>query len=144
MSKTFEDVWDEVSDALDGAKAIAFDGCHKIYILLDNQQVHQTAGYGYGHDEGSYLITSASTNPAEMLATLKKWYEDSCALRFIDTVETNEENPNYGFTAIIPQGYESEFCVSCGEFGTDFDGYCDECREEYEEDEDEEEEEDEE
>jgi hypothetical protein len=46
------------------------------------------------------------------------------------------------FDSIIPQGYEAEFCEVCGEFGADYDGTCDECREDYE-DEDEDEDEDE-
>lgn len=138
MSKTFNEVWFDVQGELDEAKGIAFDGCHKIYILKDNGQVHEMAGYGYGSDgDGSHLITSMSMTPAEMLTTIKKWYEDSCALRFVQSVETVKEgeDPNLGFDSIIPQGYESEFCTSCGEFGTDFDGLCDECREEDEEDE---------
>ena len=141
---TFEQVWDEVEESLTNAKAIAFDGCHKIYILLDHAQVDLMAGYGYGYDnDGSFLIHAISSSPKEMLATIKEWYEDSCALRFVDSVETNEEDPNKGFTAIIPQGYEAEFCVDCGYIGADFDGYCSDCREEYEEDEEEEVEEDE-
>lgn len=141
MSHTFEQVWGEVEEALTDAKAIAFDGCHKIYILLDHEQVSTTAGYGYGYDEGTRLIHAIGSDKAEMLKTIKEWYNDSCGLRFVDTVETNEKNPNLGFTAIIPQGYESEFCVTCGEFGADFDGYCDDCREDWEDEEDAEEDE---
>ena len=141
MSKTFNDVWQEVEAELENAKGIAFDGCHKIYVLFDHQQNHQMAGYGYGFDEGTHLITIASTTPAEMLTTIKKWYEDSCSLRFVQGVSTNEENPNAGFSDLIPQGYDSEFCSLCGEFGSDYDGYCDSCREEDEEEEEEDEEE---
>jgi hypothetical protein len=39
-----------------------------------------------------------------MLAQVREWYEGSCSLRFISAVETNEENPNAGFTDLIPQG----------------------------------------
>ena len=137
MSKTFEQVWEDVSAELDEAKGIAFDGCHKIYVLMDNAQVHQSAGYGYGED-GSYLITSTSMNPEEMLTTIKKWYEDSCDLKFVSAIES-VPNASDNFTDLIPQGYEGEFCVTCGEFGSDYDGVCSDCREE-EEDEDEDEE----
>lgn len=146
MSKKFADVWDDVEEALDTTKAIAFEGCHKIYMLLDDQQVEQMRGYGYGED-GSFLITNKEMNKAEMFSLLKTWYEKSCGLKFIESVETNEEDPNLGFTNIIPQGYEGEFCSECGDYGVDFDQLCDECREEYDDydsyaDEDEEEEED--
>lgn len=135
MSQKFEDVWDEVGEALATAKGIAFDTCHKIYILMDDAQMELMREYEYDP-----LIPASEMKPAEMLATIKKWYEDSCALRFVQAVTTNEEDPNKGFESLIPQGYESEFCVSCGEHGVDFDGYCDDCREDWdEEDEDEDE-----
>ena len=141
MSKTFEDVWTEVDAYLSEAKAIAFDGCHKIYILMDHAQVHQSAGYGYGED-GSFLITKQTLNDKEMLALIKTWYNDSCGLKFVQAIESVPDSEDE-FTSIIPQGYEAEFCYNCGEFGADFDQTCDNCRED-EEDEDEDEDEDEE
>jgi hypothetical protein len=131
MSKTFEDVWDEVAEGLDGAKAIAFDGCHKIYVLLDHAQVDLMLGYGYGNGEDdSRLIHAIGSSQSEMLETLKSWFNDSCSLRFIEGVETNEEDPNKGFTSLIPQGYEAEFCSVCGNFGADYDQLCEDCRDE--------------
>lgn len=130
--KTFDDVWFDVRGELDTAKGISFDGCHKIYILLDDQQVKQSAEWGYGED-GSFLITDL--NADEMLEVIKGWYAGSCGLRFVQSVATVEGDPNLGFDSIIPQGYEGEFCELCGEFGADYDGTCSDCREEYEEDE---------
>jgi hypothetical protein len=40
----------DVEIVLPHAKAIAFDGCHKIYVLMDNEQVTKMTGYGYGDD----------------------------------------------------------------------------------------------
>jgi hypothetical protein len=35
--KTMEERWDDVEAALDsGAKAITWDGCHKIYISIED------------------------------------------------------------------------------------------------------------
>lgn len=136
MSKTFEQVWDEVVlGSLEEAKAIAWDECHKIYILLDDNQVSLMREYGYDP-----IITSDEQSAHEMLETVKTWYSDSCGLRFVEAVATDEANPNAGFESLIPQGYEAEFCLECGEFGTDYDGVCDECREDEDEDEDEEDE----
>ena len=132
MATKFEDVWDEVDEVLDNAKAIAFDGCHKIYILLDHNQVDEMLRYGYGVDSDSYLIYASGSDKEEMLKTLKSWYKDSCGLKFIQSVESVQEgeDPNLGFENVIPQGYEEEFCVVCGDFGTDYENYCADCAEE--------------
>lgn len=99
--------WDAVEEATKTAKGIAWDGCHKIYVLMDDEQVALMDDYGYGDDE-SNLIPAASATPEQMLYHLKRWYEVSCGLKFISAVVTNEENPNKGFTDLIPQGWESE------------------------------------
>jgi hypothetical protein len=95
MSVSFDLVEERVKDA----KAIAFDTCHKIYLLMDDEQVELMRGYGYDP-----LITADEMTPVEMLETLKDWYEGSCFLRFIDAVSTNHENPNAGFETLIGQG----------------------------------------
>jgi len=97
---TLTEVFDTlVKERVSEAKAIAFDTCHKIYLLMDNEQVELMRTYGYDP-----LITSEEATPEEMLATLQEWYEDSCGLRFIDAVSTNHENPNAGFETLIGQG----------------------------------------
>ena len=97
---TLTEVFDTlVKERVSEAKAIAFDTCHKIYLLMDNEQVELMRTYGYDP-----LITSEEATPEEMLVTLQEWYEDSCGLRFIDAVSTNHENPNAGFETLIGQG----------------------------------------
>ena len=97
---TLTEVFDTlVKERVSEAKAIAFDTCHKIYLLMDNEQVELMKTYGYDP-----LITSEEATPDVMLATLQEWYEDSCGLRFIDAVSTNHENPNAGFETLIGQG----------------------------------------
>jgi hypothetical protein len=91
-----ESRWAEVEFYLRDAKGIAWDTCHKIYVLMDDQQVELMRGYEYDP-----LITNAT--PAEMLATLKSWFDQSCPLRFIDAVESVEGDPNLGFTTLIGQ-----------------------------------------
>ena len=94
----------DVEIVLPHAKAIAFDGCHKIYVLMDKEQVAKMTTYGYGDDDGSYLLTADKMSKAEMLDTLERWYDDSCSLRFINAVSTVDGDPNEGFTDLIPQG----------------------------------------
>ena len=88
-----------VTERLSEAKAIAWDTCHKIYVLMDDEQVELMREYGYDP-----LITKEEMTPEEMLSTLEKWYEDSCGLRFIQAVNTNHIDPNAGFESLIEQG----------------------------------------
>lgn len=98
-----EQYWEKVEAALPEAKGIAFDTCHKIYVLMDDEQMAQMKEYGYDP-----LISADDTTPDEMLSTLMEWYENSCMLRFISAVHTNREDPNAGFADLIPQGAEAD------------------------------------
>jgi len=95
--------FDLVRERVGGAKAIAWDTCHKIYLLMDDEQVETMRGYGYDP-----LITNKESTPEEMLTTLKDWYSDSCGLRFIQAVKTNHIDPNAGFESLIGQGEDEE------------------------------------
>jgi hypothetical protein len=97
-------VWDDVEQVLlDGAKGIAFDGCHKIYILMDDEQMAEMKGFGYDP-----LISAEGNTPEELLETIRDWYEDSCQLRFVQAIHTNHEDPNAGFVSLIEQGAEDD------------------------------------
>jgi hypothetical protein len=122
--------WDSVEFRLDETKAIAFDGCHKIYLLLDDEQVGLMREYEYDH------IITKDEQPAEvMLGTLKEWFAKSCGLRFVEAVETNHEDPNAGFETLIEQGAtDEEVCEDCYEVGCY--GSCSDWEDEDEEDED--------
>ena len=91
-------VWDTVQEA----KAIAWDTCHKIYIIMDDEQMAKMIEYGYGAD----ILYSSYLTPEEMMNTLEDWYVNSCGLRFIEAVRTVEGDPNEGFTRLIAQGEE--------------------------------------
>jgi hypothetical protein len=97
-----------IKGRLSEAEAIAWDNCHKIYILMDSEQVDLMRGYGYDP-----LITNEEMNPDDMFGLVQEWYEDSCGLRFIQAVSTNHINPNAGFESLISQGedYEEEVSV---------------------------------
>lgn len=89
---------DRIRERLATAKAIAWDTCHKIYVLMDNEQVALMREYEYDP-----LITSDEMSEESMLAKIEEWYEDSCGLRFIDAVSTNHEDPNLGFETLVGQ-----------------------------------------
>jgi hypothetical protein len=103
--------FDLVEDAVQDAKAIAWDTCHKIYVLMDDEQVALMRTYEYDP-----LITSDEMTPTQMLETIKKWFDESCGLRFVSSVATNPKDPNEGFVNLIGQ-FEDEECEDCGESG---------------------------
>ncbi len=92
------DKFDLVKERVVDAKAIAWDTCHKIYLLMDDEQVELMRGYGYDP-----LITKDEATPEQMFVLLEKWFDESCDLKFIDAVRTNKENPNAGFETLIGQ-----------------------------------------
>jgi hypothetical protein len=96
-----EKEWTKVEVMCEVAKGIAFDTCHKIYILLDDAQMNQMKEYGYDP-----LISSDEMGPSEMFNTIRDWYDQSCMLRFVSAVRTVEGDPNDGFVNLIPQGFE--------------------------------------
>lgn len=102
--------WGAVAEATQSAKAIAFDGCHKIYLAMDDDQVRQFASYGYGEDDDGSLLLKADEigSPEEMFLIIESWYEHSCFLKFVNAVYTNEEDPNAGFVQVIPQGWDED------------------------------------
>lgn len=98
--------WNTVESTVSQARGIAWDGCHKIYVLMDDEQMRQMAEWGYGED-GSQLLPVDAADPEVVLATLTDWYENSCGLRFISAVSTVDGDPNDGFTHLIAQ-FEDE------------------------------------
>jgi hypothetical protein len=94
---------DLVYDRINNAKAIAWDTCHKIYLLMDSEQVELMRGYKYDP-----LITADQMSTDEMFELVEDWYDSSCSLRFIEAVSTNHINPNAGFETLSPQFEDQE------------------------------------
>lgn len=93
--------------ALKSAKGIAWEGCHKIYVLMDDEQVHlQRDVYGYGDGKGDsqfHLVGPSQAEQEQAFQTVKDWYDESCSLRFINGVRTDRVDPNAGFFDIVAQ-----------------------------------------
>jgi hypothetical protein len=94
---------DLVYERISKAEGIAWDTCHKIYLLMDSEQVELMRGYGYDP-----LITADQMSADEMFELVEDWYESSCSLRFIEAVSTNHINPNAGFETLSPQFEDQE------------------------------------
>jgi len=82
-------------------KAIAWDTCHKIYVLMDDEQVSKMIEYGY---EGDMLKASEHTYEV-LMNSIMDWYANACDLVFIDAVSTNAKNPNDGFETLVGQSF---------------------------------------
>ena len=98
---------DLVYDRIGSAKGIVWDTCHKIYILMDSEQVELMREYGYDP-----LITADQMSTDEMFGLVQEWYEDSCGLRFVQAVSTNHIDPNLGFESLVSQFEDQEQEVS--------------------------------
>ena len=94
-----------VNDYLNDAKGIAWDTCHKIYILMDDNQMELMRSYEYDP-----LLSKEDVSTDQMNELVWNWYENSCGLRFIEVVSTmpEGEDENEGFVTIVPQGWGEE------------------------------------
>lgn len=82
--------WGRVRATLNRAKAMHFDGCHKIYLSMDDEQVKKSEGYGYDSHKPDF-------------DTLRRWFDESCSLRLVQAVYTVKGDPNKGYDDLIPQ-----------------------------------------
>ena len=110
MLDTEQAYWD-VREYTDEAKGIAWDTCHKIYVLMDDQQVALMREYGYGDvNDPNSLITSDQLDPVEMATVAMTWFKSACSLKFINAVYSDSRIGHDGFVNIIAQfeGNEDE------------------------------------
>jgi len=76
--------WISVLKALPDTKLIAFDGCHKIYLALDDEERE------WFTKEGTAYETYTTDNVGKYHKKLQQWYADSCDLRFIQGIRDGE------------------------------------------------------
>lgn len=81
---------EKLKELLEDAHGIAWDTCHKIYILMDDKQMEQMRGYEYDP-----LLSSTDLTPKQMYTKVRKWYLGSCGLRFIDACFTEGEDTRF-------------------------------------------------
>tara|TARA_R110002110_G_scaffold171377_2_gene373820 strand:+ start:299 stop:601 length:303 start_codon:yes stop_codon:yes gene_type:complete len=91
---TFKEPWlKRVTEALDGAVSITWEGCHKLYICMDKESHDQQIEFGYDMIEVSQLehVGGAADQ-------LFEWFDNSCGLRFISAISNGDS-----FDRVIPQ-----------------------------------------
>ena len=76
--------WTRVLTALPDTKLIAFDGCHKIYLALDEEERE------WFTKEGTAYETYTARTLDEYVVKLQQWYRMSCDLRFIQGVRDGD------------------------------------------------------
>ena len=93
-----------VREAVKTAKLIAYDGCHKIYVAMDEASARELEGNGYTTHRSDYFLTKYPPvlMRAAMLNRVKLWYRTSCGLRFVQSM-SNSMDPNQEFKDLIPQ-----------------------------------------
>ena len=96
-TQTFKEPWlAEVKKAVNTAVSIAWEGCHKIYIMSDETADADMLDIGYD--------TVRVEDKDKAVAKLFEWWEDSCSLRFISRIETTGGKiGNEQFFTVIPQ-----------------------------------------
>lgn len=83
-----------VAEAIKDAHLIAWDGCHKMYLAMDEEEAEWfTENYEFVVNDTAEV----------MLTTLMGWWDESCSLRFVSAVRHNPDDPNAGFTNLISQ-----------------------------------------
>ena len=93
MKQSSKSVWKLVEIVLKFAKYQTWDGCHKIYIIMDEDTATKFKEY-------EYLLEKPDFN------VIRDWFENSCSLRFINAVKSvqPEEDINDGYITLIGQG----------------------------------------
>jgi hypothetical protein len=74
----------------------AWDGCHKIYLAMDEVKAD--------FFRENYDVVLEAFSGYDIADCVKSWFGNSCGLRFVDAVWHNEVDPNAGFVTLIAQG----------------------------------------
>jgi len=98
MSISTTAVIDRVAEVIDDAVLVAWDGCHKIYLAMDETEA------AFFRSDYPHVVEAG---PETMTAAAADWWDESCSLRFISAVHHDAEDPNRGFTDVVAQ-FESE------------------------------------
>ena len=97
-----------VGTAVLSARAVSWDGCHKIYVMTDDHQAQEAldAMSPEGLAQGRFLPVDPQDagSRAEARRRVAEWYEASCPLRFVSCVGTADEGEV--FTDVVPQLFE--------------------------------------
>jgi hypothetical protein len=80
MTNATAELWDDVLDHIDDARLVAWDGCHKIYLAMDGEEA---AAFRQNYE---HIVEDT---PDAMFYAIRKWYAESCGLRFVTAVSSD-------------------------------------------------------
>lgn len=102
-SDNLDEGWNAVREYLNDAVLIAFDGCHKIYLAMDDIEADFFRKNYQPVDEIDNGGVLEGLTPDELYEELTEWWDASCSLRFVQAVWHDSEDPNSGFVSLISQ-----------------------------------------
>jgi hypothetical protein len=76
----------DLREKVSSCKGIAWDNCHKIYILMTDEEIVKMREYGY-----TSLILASDLTPNLLYSVVLHWYKIACPLKFIEAVFEGEE-----------------------------------------------------
>jgi hypothetical protein len=76
----------DLREKVSSCKGIAWDNCHKIYILMTDEEIEKMRGYGY-----TSLILASDLTLNLLYSVVLHWYKIACPLKCIEAVFEGEE-----------------------------------------------------
>lgn len=89
-----QQAWTEIEAVLPNVDSIAWDGCHKIYLLMNKEQTYYMQDY-------PMLVRAEHASVEGLMLTIQGWYDDSCPLVFIQGCDGSIDETE--FVSYIPQ-----------------------------------------
>jgi len=88
----------KVQVAVEMSAGLMFDGCHKIYVLMDEGQVSHARELDYE------VVLSAGMTPRELMGIIRGWWgtAQECGLQYVTALRSTVNGTQ--FVSLIPQG----------------------------------------
>lgn len=88
-------------------KAVAWDGCHKVYLLMDEAGVKWMKKNGFGQSDGDSVLwrVRSNTGITRIVDEASSMYAASCALSFVSAIYNDGEGNN-DYVDVIDQEEE--------------------------------------
>lgn len=101
-----DEILKPVAEIMDDVIMAFWDGCHKIYLALDQHEADRMTELGYTE----HVAYPRGGDGRTILSMVTVWFTESCPLRFVEAVRHNPElepHPMWGnqteFIEVVPQ-----------------------------------------
>jgi len=101
-----DEILEPVAEIMDEVVLAVWDGCHKIYLALDQHEADRLTELGYTE----HVAYPRGGDGRTILSMVKVWFTESCPLRFVNAVRHNpalEPHHLWGdqtdFIDVVPQ-----------------------------------------